>query len=49
MTDKQIYHAGYRKLVARLKQARLKAGMKQADVAAKLGRNRTWIAKIECC
>jgi transcriptional regulator with XRE-family HTH domain len=36
-------------MVARLKSARLKAGMTQAVVAQRMGRCRTWVAKIESC
>jgi transcriptional regulator with XRE-family HTH domain len=49
MKGKEIYHAGYRDLVAQLKDVRRKAGMTQADVARKMGVSRTWVAKIECC
>jgi len=46
---KAIYDARYRELIARLKGARNKAGLTQADVASRMGRCRTWVAKIEAC
>lgn len=49
MIEKEIYDPGYRKLVARLKHARKKAGMSQEEVAGKLGCCRTRVAKIEQC
>ena len=49
MPDKQIYNAGYRAVVARLKTARLKAKLSQAQVALKMGVNRRWVSKIETC
>jgi transcriptional regulator with XRE-family HTH domain len=47
MRQKQIYHPGYRALVARLKVARLEAGLSQEDVARQLGVCRTWVTKVE--
>ena len=46
---KAIYDPGYRLLVARLRDARLKAGLTQAAVAGRTGHCRTWVAKIESC
>jgi transcriptional regulator with XRE-family HTH domain len=46
---KAIYCPGYRALVARLRGARLNAGLTQSEVAARMGRCRTWVAKIESC
>jgi transcriptional regulator with XRE-family HTH domain len=39
--------AGYRTLLAELKAARLSANLTQADLAKKLGRPQSFIAKIE--
>ena len=47
--EKQIYNARYRRVVAVLKAARKKAGLTQANVADKMGVNRTWVAKVEGC
>jgi len=37
----------YQEIIRRLKQARLKAGLTQADVARKLGRPQSFVSKIE--
>lgn len=42
-----IYKEEHEKIVARLKQARLDAGLGQIEVAAKLGRTQSYISKIE--
>lgn len=39
--------AGYRTLLSELKGARKNAGMTQAELAAKIGRPQSFIAKIE--
>jgi len=46
---KAIYDVRYRDLIARLKGARNKAGLTQAEVATAMERCRTWVAKIEAC
>ena len=46
---KAIYDPRYRAMVARLRDARMNAGLTQANVARKMGRCRTWVAKIESC
>jgi len=45
--DKTIFTDSHRKLVGRLKDARKKAKLKQAEVAKKLGRTQSYISKIE--
>ena len=47
--EKAIYHAGYRRLVGKLRDARTRCGLLQSDVAAKLGVARTWVSKVETC
>ena len=47
--EKEIYNAGYRQLVARLREARKGLGLTQQEVADRLGAGRTWVAKIEMC
>jgi transcriptional regulator with XRE-family HTH domain len=44
---KSVYSARYRALIRRLKQARLDAGLTQAQVAAELGRPQSFISKCE--
>ena len=44
---KTIYEPGYRALVATLRAARLRRGLRQEDVAAELKVTRTWVSKIE--
>lgn len=39
--------AGYRALLTGLKDARTRSGLTQADLAAKIGRPQSFIAKIE--
>ena len=45
--QKTIYTPAYKNLIARLHQARLKAGLRQQDVARDLGISRTWLSKVE--
>ena len=45
----EIYDPGYRKLVSSLKDTRKGLGLTQAEVAARIGCCRTWVAKIEAC
>jgi len=42
-----IYLKEYQNVVKRLKEARFEAGLKQADVAKKLGKPQSYISKIE--
>lgn len=37
----------YKKLLQKLKQARIKAGLSQAEVAARLDKHQSYISKIE--
>jgi len=42
-----IYEKEHKKIVERLKSARLEAGLGQVEVAEKLGRTQSYISKIE--
>jgi len=42
-----IYQDDHKKIVERLKQARLEAGLGQIEVAEKLGRTQSYVSKIE--
>lgn len=42
-----IYQDDHKKIVARLKSARLEAGLGQIEVAEKLGRTQSYVSKIE--
>ena len=42
-----IYTKEYKKVIERLKEARLSAGLKQEDVALKLGKPQSYVSKIE--
>jgi len=44
---KSIYTKEYRKVIERLKKARLEAGLKQIEVAKKLRKPQSYISKIE--
>ena len=44
---KSIYSKEYRKTIERLKKARQESGLKQNEVAKKLGRPQSYISKIE--
>lgn len=44
---KSIYSTEYRKVVDHLKKARHEAGLKQADVAKKLGKPQSFVSKVE--
>ena len=46
MTD-SIYKKEYKNVIKRLKEARLSLGMKQEDVAVKLGKPQSYVSKIE--
>ncbi|MFH1678552.1 MAG: helix-turn-helix transcriptional regulator [Candidatus Omnitrophota bacterium] len=45
--DKTIYTKSHRNLVKQLINARKEAGLKQTDVAKRLGRTQSYISKIE--
>ncbi len=42
-----LYQDEHQKIVERLKQARLDAGLGQVEVAEKLGRTQSYVSKIE--
>ena len=44
---KSIYSGEYQKLVEKLKQARLSAGLTQKEVARKLGKPQSFVSKVE--
>jgi transcriptional regulator with XRE-family HTH domain len=44
---KTIYSEEHKLLITKLKQARKKSGLKQEDVAKKLGKTQSYISKIE--
>ncbi|MFH1479254.1 MAG: helix-turn-helix transcriptional regulator [Candidatus Omnitrophota bacterium] len=44
---KTIYTKAHRELVKRLIEARNKAGLKQGEVAKKLGRTQSYLSKLE--
>lgn len=44
---KSIYSKEYRKTIERLEKARQEAGLKQNEVAKKLGKPQSYISKIE--
>ena len=46
MTD-SIYKKEYKNVIERLKEARLSVGMRQEDVATKLGKPQSYVSKIE--
>lgn len=45
--SKSVYNDDYKKLIERLKQARLDAGLSQQVVASKLGKPQSYISKVE--
>ena len=45
--DKTIYTPAYRRLIDELKEVRRKQGMRQKDVALRIGVSRNWVSKIE--
>lgn len=42
-----IYQEEHKKIVERLKQARVESGLGQVEVAEKLGRTQSYVSKIE--
>ncbi len=47
--SKSIYDEEYRKLIDALKAARKAAGLTQQDIADRLGRPQSFVAKVEGC
>lgn len=47
--SKSIYDEEYRRLIGALKAARLDAGLTQQEVADRLGRPQSFVAKVEGC
>jgi transcriptional regulator with XRE-family HTH domain len=45
---KSTYTDDYKTTIGRLKKVRLELGLKQEDVADKLGKPQSFISKIEC-
>lgn len=45
--EKTIYSSEYKKVIDKLKDARIKAGLTQLDVARKLRKHQSYISKIE--
>jgi len=45
--SKTIHSKDYREIIARLKKARIEAGLRQEDVAHKLKKPQPYISKIE--
>ena len=43
----RYYNADYAVFLERLKEARRMAGLRQADVADRMGRAQSWVSKIE--
>ena len=46
-SSKALQTKRYRAFLARLRQARVEAGLTQEQVAARLGRPQTWVSKCE--
>ncbi len=47
MAPKAVYSSEYKSILSKLKEARLKAGLNQAEVASKLSRPQSYLSKIE--
>jgi len=45
--SRSVHSEEYRKIIERLKEARLEAGLSQQDVADKLGKPQSYVSKIE--
>jgi len=45
--SKSVHSEDYRKIIERLKEARLETGLSQQDVADKLGKPQSYVSKIE--
>lgn len=46
---KTIHTAAYRELIKRMRSRREELGLSQSHVAAKVGRDRSWLQRIEVC
>jgi transcriptional regulator with XRE-family HTH domain len=44
---KALHTSRYRAFLARLRQARMDAGLTQEEIAGRLGRPQTWVSKCE--
>jgi transcriptional regulator with XRE-family HTH domain len=47
VSTKTIYADGYRALIRRLRERRVELGLTQEQLAARVGRGRTWLQKVE--
>lgn len=47
--NKTIYDPGYRSLVETLRDTRRRQGLRQEDVAGRIGVGRSWVSKVESC
>ncbi len=45
---KTIYRKDYEKVIGKLREARLEAGMSQVDVAKAMNRPQSYLSKVEC-
>lgn len=45
--SKSVQSGDYKKVIRRLKQARIEAGFSQQEVASKIGKPQSYISKIE--
>lgn len=45
--SKSIYSKEYKNVIKKLKKARLETGLKQTEIAKKLGKPQSYISKIE--
>ncbi len=45
--EKTIYSNEYKRIISKLKDARIKAGLTQLDVAKRLKKHQSYISKIE--
>jgi len=44
---KEIFWEPYRSMIGKLKKARLRRGWTQRQVAARIGKGRSWVGKVE--
>jgi transcriptional regulator with XRE-family HTH domain len=49
MSKKSIYSPAYRRLIQRLRARRLELEMTQAQLAAKVGKDRAWVQRVLAC
>jgi transcriptional regulator with XRE-family HTH domain len=47
--NKTIHDPVYRRLIAELRRTRQEKGLRQADIAKRMGTERNWLSKIERC